>query len=392
MHALAHANISDQYTDDNDTIMKFISETKECMQGEKNEEDAEELVDNIWSYIKEKWPECQRNENRSNQEDAGEYLNRLINESPYLKDKFTTNIANTITCENPDCDIMSNQYRQKRNINLATIKDFAKEMQLQELVDNIVKEGENTKCDSCDQVATIKNEITNAPDLLALLVPRVYENGEKIETDIRCPTRTVNIRNESTTTTYEVQCVIRHRGMQSQNGHYITNVYNNHKRQWMQMDDNKIIENNAVKEENKQGLIFIMRKIKTENNILNKGKSPVKKPLKKWNEPRFSTSRNENPYSYIRKHHPYPQSYERENPEQNQNHTNEVNPEDYYSIYKRQIPCKFYRNDNCDLGNECPYLHHICRHYQHGTCKFQDDCRYRHHRETPKKTNINRQD
>ena len=385
MHALAHANEKDKNNDEDDIIMKFTSQTKKCIEGRMNAEEAEELVGNIWSYTKEKWPECKRNETHSNQEDAGEFLNQLINESPYLKERFTTNIANTITCDNPDCDIMSNQHRQKQCINLAMIKNSPAEIQLQELIDNITSTDQNVKCDNCGEVAKVKNEIINTPDLLALLVPRVYENGEKVETDVRCPTRTVTVRNKNLSTIYEVQCVIRHRGSQSLNGHYITNIYNKKARMWTQMDDDKVIENNAVKEENKQGLIYIMSKIKTVREKTNNERrppSPISRSI-------FSSETN-NHANYRVNHHSYES---KANTDHKQQYSDETKVhEDYYGIYKSQIPCKYYRNNNCELENDCSYLHQTCAHYQRGYCKFLDKCKFRHYKETPKKDNIYNKD
>merc|ERR1711972_444502 len=68
IHALAESIEEHQYNDE--PIMKIIKDTKECLDGKRNGEQADEIITDIWELSKEKWPIYLRNEGTSNQEDV----------------------------------------------------------------------------------------------------------------------------------------------------------------------------------------------------------------------------------------------------------------------------------------------------------------------------------
>ena len=328
LHGLAETIDNDQFKNE-DEIIKLIKETKECLEGQRNEEDAEEIITNIWQYSKQKWPIYIRNEGTSNQEDAAEYLNRIIEECQVLKNLCTTVIAASRECPNPDCASMNVTTRIKRNLNFPNEREKIEHLTLQDIIEQSIKK-EEISCPCCKAQATVSYRFVKAPDILCIHYPRTFENGEKLETEISCPQGDIRINENGKEIEYEVKSIIIHKGAEIGSGHYICNTYDEKMNKWIQIDDQKILQNERIKEENLSGTIYLMKRVE-----------PTKKYKDQYNQPTHYENHE---------HHPY----------------------------QRQIPCRKYKENRCERGDTCPYLHRICKYNTSGNCKYGWQCNYRH--------------
>ena len=368
IHCLAKILQNEELKED-DIVTNFIKSTKECLNGVKNEEEAENLIADIWEYSKEKWPEYIRNERGSNQEDAAEYMNRLIDETQGIKELFSTIIGANTICTNPDCEMMSVQTKMLKNGYTSAVDTHRNRITLQEIINSEILKSEETVCTTCLQEAEVKYNTIKAPELLLIHYPRNLDDGEKVRTTVTNPNKILELKEKDGIIKYRIKGVMIHRGNEIGSGHYVLNSYDQIKDEWLQIDDSKVIENNQVKGENGQGVVFIFRRVKNENTNYETSNKP--------NKP----SRT-NYYTY------YPQNGKRDyyNNEGQSQH-GRTSPKYKNKRDKSQgkdtseIPCKYYKNNECEIGYYCPYLHHSCPHYQRGYCKFGDRCRFRHFRE-----------
>ena len=121
---------------------------------------------------------------------------------------------------------------------------------------------------------------------------------------------------KNTETAYKVTDVIVHRGS-PKGGHYFTTHYNEDKNEWEKIDDQLITKLSPLEARkiNKEGIIFIMRKIQDEhkevpNKCLNKG---LLEDLTLLNQQKNGPSkeRSENPWSMVPKDRsPFPNDIE----------------------------------------------------------------------------------
>ena len=375
IHALA--NVLETNHKSKDEITHLIKRTQQCLNGRANEEEAENIIQRIWDISKEKWPEYIRDENSSYQEDAAEYINKLIEETNELKEKCTIDICKTITCKNPKCDIMSIQQRESKIITLTDIQEIKKEISLHNLVQNYTSKDKEKTCNNCQMPTEITYEIMKAPEILIIQTPRVTESGEKITTEIKANDRYISLKEKQSTIKYAVKSVIIHRGTFSNNGHYVANLYNEEKKSWSQIDDHNIDISDQVKMENRNGQLYILLRTEEKNYEKYQAERNVQELERKYED-------DIGRVSSILKYIPNRNQQTKRNNEQNA-----IKNESIFNGYYRQqsrdinpktetIPCKYYKTNNCKKGNECPFLHKICEHYTQGWCKFNTNCKYRH--------------
>ena len=406
IHALAETLEDHQYS--NEQIMKILKDTKECLDGKRNEEQADEIITEIWEISKEKWPIYLRNEGTSNQEDAAEYLNRVIEDCAGLKKLCTMELAASQECSNPDCETMNITTRVKRNLSNPNTRDRTKADTIQNIIEKSLKT-EDIYCEKCLETAKVSFKIIKAPDILCVHYPRTFENGEKLETKIGSP-NSIQIQENQKNIEYEVKAIIIHKGTESGSGHYVCNVFNEEKNLWIQIDDHKIIEKRDIKEENQDGVIYLLKKVKS-NSADNQAKQHIPCIAYKENRCRkgdncpyrhhicefysrgycryeeqcqFRHVRSGNNNNQSNREPEYNDYDEREKIPNNFNqqgrpeYSNRRERDQSRNTYKYNIPCIHYRANQCRRGDECPYRHHTCRYYSKGNCRFAERCKFRH--------------
>ena len=330
IHALASCIEKNSLTEENNSITQHISNTKECINGTKTENEVEKVMDNIWEYSSEKWPQYKLNEGICSQGDAIEYMERVIKDSRTLTNETQTSFIVTTKCTNKDCDILSTQQREKNSINEIKSMFGIERVEMQSLIDNHLLKSEIV-CPNCHQTAKVEKKVERTPNTMIVSVARHTEEGQKIETTITNKTKSIIIYENDYPVHYGVTGVIVHKGNQGSNGHYIYNHFND--QSWQQIDDHKITS--LLKpEENSQGTIFLLTKMKREQQQI---------------APRSTPERND---------------YNREQ-SRNNNRT-------------KSIPCRFYKYDKCRRGEECLFLHYTCKDFQQGKCPYNDYCKFRH--------------
>ena len=380
IHALATTLREEVIYGEKDNVTELLGEAKDCIKGKKSEEEAANTMTKIWEYSKEKWPEFERNMNGSNQEDAGEYMARIIEESEVLKKQFETTIQYTTECKNPDCENMQIKQRIKQYVNIITIDVEKPTITLQELVNDNLLHDEPNKCRSCGKDNATMKQIIKEPNMLLMNFDRcpVY-NMNKTESEVTCQNSTIQIYVNKKPVTYAVTGVIIHKGSQMEVGHYVFNHNSNILKRWTQIDNNNIITRNMVKEDNKQGQIFILRKIEQnmpkDNSQENKNKTENETHSHQLNEKLEFTESNLAPLTIINRNR---SNSVRNRSNSVRNWSNSQKDENTRRPRQSKIPCLYYKLGQCKEGDDCQFLHHVCRFYLAGNCKFDEDCRYRH--------------
>ena len=344
LHALASI-MEEGEKGEEDTISQHVVQVKECLEGKKTEIDAEEIMTNVYEFSQNEWSQYKNEDGVCIQECATEYLNRAINNSALLQQKTETVYIQKTECKNPECKATTIFPKRKTYIN-ETYNTYGKErLDLQTLVDDLLTQSEEV-CPHCHQDARTIKTVEKAPKYLILCLPRHNEEGEKVETIITHKADHIAIKANNETIKYGAIGAVVHRGTRGSSGHYIYNLFNEKTNEWEQIDDHLIISGKNAAQENNQGNIFILQKLKPKPD---KTQTPFKKPnnnLEKWEEV----------------------SYKRRAPHQKQENIN--------------IPCKFFRIDKCREGERCKYLHKICKEYQEGRCMYNNFCNYKHTKPT----------
>ena len=336
MHCLAKSVKEHELKDDE--LSQYIMKTKECLNGKRNEEDADEIMSDIWNYSKERWPEYIRNEECSNQEDVAEYLERMLNESPTIENLFKTEITRNITCQNPECEMVSLQTRETRNVNVSNGDEELSSITIQQIINEKIVEDDETVCPNCHHNAPVKLKIDKAPELLCIQYNRNLDDGDKVETQITNPDKVICVKERDKIVKYKIKAIVIHRGSETGNGHNICNGYDETRDEWMQIDDHRIVTENWVREENQEGILYLFRKTKATEPMTTSPNKEIEK--EKTIKQKTVNSRRVKETS--------------------------------------QIPCIYYRKNECERDDDCPYLHHTCQHHLRGTCKYKENCKYRH--------------
>ena len=347
VHALASCLDKNNLTEETETITKLISDTKECIYGTKTENEAEQIMRDIWEFSAEKWPQYTVEDGICKQWDAIEYMDRIVSDSQLLTNEIETSYVETMKCSNKDCTILSTCTRRKSHTNEIHSMNGIDRIDIQNIIDEHLLEREIV-CPNCHETAKVHKKIEKAPNTLIISLSRHTEEGEKIETDVENRGESLIVYEGEQKVEYRVSGVIIHRGNQGQNGHYIYNHYNG--KEWVQMDDH-IININRHPEENRQGAIFLLRKMNQEQ--LHDTNNPYEEKV---------TNRSQQDHS----------KYKTNN----------------------QIPCRFYKYDKCRKGDECRFLHHTCKEFQEGNCQYNDYCQFRHALKTttqPRQRQIHKQ-
>ena len=117
IHALASSLDRSLLVSENNTITQLIAETIECIDGNKNENEVERVMEKIWNYNTENWPQYTLKEGTCKQHDAIEYMERIVDDSDALTNEFETTFIGTTICTNKECAVISSQHRERNSIN-----------------------------------------------------------------------------------------------------------------------------------------------------------------------------------------------------------------------------------------------------------------------------------
>ena len=319
-------------------ISKHILDIKDCIKGYKNETEAEEIMENVWNLSSEKWPQYTLRNERAKQEDATEYMDRILLDSEHLRYETELTFTQKAECTNSQCELVSTTQRKKSNTNTTSSTKGIGKIELQDLIDKHLLKGEEV-CSACHENSKIKKEIEKAPQILIVDIPRHTDDGEKIETEVVHSKERIIVHEKGIKVEYRVTGVIIHRGIFGQSGHYVYNQYDYINKKWRQIDDHMILVGNEHATENKHGTMFLLKR-------LEKVEASQKLLPNHYRDDWQRKSNEEIPY------------------------TSTTRNTDY--------PCKFFKYDRCNRGNTCRFLHHTCRDFLKGECKYNDYCRYRH--------------
>ena len=263
MHALA-MSIPRQSQQKKDPVMKLIKDTRNCLEGHKNEEEAQKIIQDIWQFTISQWPENYQNreneETRIRQQDSAEYLRRVI-QNDKISEETEMYINTNLKCFNNNCPAISNEERKVSNI----IEYFGdkEEITLQEIIDSHVSQGEH-KCLKCHGSTSVTNVIKQAPNVLIIEVCRGNDDQTISKIKIKNPERNIEIEENGQKVSYKTCAIIKHQGEEQISGHYIVNCYNENVEKWEEIDDDeiKILQN---MDKNESGLIYILRKESKSN-------------------------------------------------------------------------------------------------------------------------------
>ena len=337
MHALAKCIETQNIQDNEESIPQCILKVKDCLEGNKNETEAEEVMKEIWQFSSNKWPQYTETNGIAKQEDTVEYLDRVLTSYEPFKRETETVFTRKAVCQNVNCEIVSKIERKKSNTNLIHSTHGIRKIELQEVINNHLLQEEEI-CKQCHETTKVSKRIEKAPNTLVVSIPRHTEEGEKINTDICFGNKdaVIDIWEKEEKLQYGIKGIIIHRGNQGLNGHYVYNHYNEKTKRWQQIDDHIITEGNNHATENKQGVVYIFRK-------LTKTQYTPSKMLENRETPHPKSSQQDRRPNTI-----------------------------------KNVPCKFFKYDECREGDNCKFLHHNCEDFLDGNCDLNNYCKYRH--------------
>ena len=242
----------------------IIEETKQCLTGKNDSTEAMTTAHNLWEYSRSRWPEYIRDNETSNQADAAEYLERLIQASPNIISQVATKVETQKSCTNQHCPLSDMKSIDTEYILRTREIPRTSEMDLQNIIDNHLLPTEYGECVICGNKSNAKSCVYKAPANLILQVSRRRRYGARITTNIRCPTGIVKIReSKGRNIPYKVAGVITHIGTEV-NGHYISTYYMEGDRKWITIDNDEILHRDTQHTsgiDNKQGTIFFLKKV-----------------------------------------------------------------------------------------------------------------------------------
>ena len=193
-------------------IALIFSCNHKCLKGEKTEDEAREISMKLLQYSKEKWPVFyQTITGKCKQEDAGEFLLRILTEDETIAEEFQTPIAQSITCSNKHCNLQRQENIITDHIHRISLMNKG-EVELQEIVTQIAGLEKAEKCAKCMMKSVENKFILKATRNLIIEVNRKEENGTKMNTKITCSDRKVLLDVNGRKYRYNVTGVIIHKG------------------------------------------------------------------------------------------------------------------------------------------------------------------------------------
>lgn len=274
MHLLSASDIPDKLDEQSSDLNKLIIQTRKCLDGEKTAEEASGIARALLQYSVNKWPKYQN----LKQEDAAEYLLRILSTDNDLQKEVETTISHTITCSNKECNLKKQDLKNKEQIIIIDDLKNSNEISLQRIIDQTTYKEKSNRCVKCKSLGKETKKITQAPDKLVIQINRTALNGAKIETAIKCSKREIYIWENERKLTYKVEGVIIHKGdrmtidkgEETQRGHYVYNHYIEDEDKWVQISNDEISLFD-MREENQKGVVFILK----QKDITNQNQHPT---------------------------------------------------------------------------------------------------------------------
>ena len=279
MHALATCLPKGKLNEDH-PLLRLVKDTKSCIAGNKTAEEAQTIINEIWEYTKAKWPNYENQEGQTTQECAAEYLRRVIECEEQLKQETEIYAKKVKKCYNNNCTMLASEEKSCSNIIKAEINDKI-EITLQEIINDFQNEKDEAPCHICLENSKITQEIRKSPQMLIIEIPRATHLEEKNTITVKDTRNRVHMMENNEKVEYRTTSVIVHKGDFSLNGHYILNYFNPFNKRWERIDDDEVTVANHLEEENEQGVIYILEKIKQNMNpeeIPNSYKSIPREP------------------------------------------------------------------------------------------------------------------
>lgn len=262
LHSLA-VSISREQLQNSTALCKLVKDTKNCIEGHKTEREAHEIIEQIWTYTKSKWPEYENEEGSTRQECTAEYMRRLAENDDTLNDLSELYMKKITKCYNDNCPVLASEQRKVTNVIKAEIDEEVEQVTLQEIADSYLNEKDEIPCHACLQRTQTTSSVKKAPEILILEIPRAKATQDK--TSVQIEEDVITIKENDQNIQYKTKAIVIHKGELRENGHYIVNYYNENNQRWEQIDDQEIIPANHYEDENKEGVIYILKRERSQN-------------------------------------------------------------------------------------------------------------------------------
>ena len=332
MHLLASAIPPEKLKNDSN-LNKLINETRKCMEGYKTREEAEQIMDEVWKYTLSNFPEYLDKQGQIKHEDASEYLRRLIEIDKDLKEQTEIYLKLTMKCHNNKCEALKSELRKITNLIHPEFTESTEhqEYTIQEILNKYMLENETKPCLSCNHLCEISKEIQIAPETIIIEIPKGAPLEAKRKSLVKDATKLIKISQNGDEIEYKVAGIVIHKGEETETGHYVMNRYNQSKEKWEQFDDHLIIHEKNFEKENEEGVLYILNKIKTQQEMIRNNeirnplyssiakRPPTQQPISQryTSQPKTnneqSMTQNRNNYSPQPRQHFIDQEREREN-------------------------------------------------------------------------------
>ena len=380
IHMLA-TTLPDNMMKKRGNLNDILWDTMRSIKGKRTVEEVETLSKTVWELIKTECPEFVRDEETSEQGDTTEFLLKLLetNEDLY---KYTSTVIETAnTCNNPCCHKTRKTIEDTENVIRTNYMTQEREL-LQTVLNRKLLDEERNECPICHGTETLSKIVKKAPEMMIIQVPRSKQNGTKIETELMCPTGSIEVMEKEQKVKYNIHGVITHNGDLSENGHYTSSYYDNKIRGWLTLDDDRIRREDD-KENLTKGTIFILLRVHDDNTNEDYTRSKIRNIR---NQSRIPNQNHTNsykptldPWKKINKHN------------EEQSHDDKEFPPLRYSSKESKVnnideaswvtqSSKVYSNQRYYVDRDMPQKQYqkICWWHNRGICKFGEDCHYTH--------------
>ena len=250
---------------DSGRFISILKRTKNLLDGKIVDNT---VVEELYNAVVENWPQYLRNDGKFKQGDVVEFLMRVLAKLDEESGELLMQIKPTLTALNVCTNTMCKAEATTSTLSELIVKtsEIPNEtsLSLQQVIDSFTPAfgtRYDKKCDDCGADIEESSALQSPIQTILLHVDKVPKAGRKADIEIYTSQQVILPISYSKGHPYTVTDVIIHQGVQANNGHYITNHYNHHRKQWEQLNNEKgkFLSDEEAYMLNKQGVIYVLR-------------------------------------------------------------------------------------------------------------------------------------
>ena len=337
---------------------KILNEVVEHLQGRRTFTEADDLAWKIWEEAAKKWPQYASNDRGFSQEDATEYLLRVLcelhDESRNIEDNMNTSLDQIRHCIGKSCKTES---YNKLTEYIPRTRELPSgiTIDMQHLVDRYllgISLVEGDRCPDCQSELTEDTLVEKAPQIMMIHVNRVRTDDVRSSVKVQIPDRNILVRRRGQSKQlYQVVATLVHYGSQSENGHYVTNYFDEQEKSWFNINDEKIIKlsNKEAAKINEDTVVVVLKRISADGD---QPSSVQRRKLCQWYLKGYCKFGD-------RCYNEHKQSVADKPVRKQRTNSVTIRKPTKQNIRSRPRECWYYNNSWCKYGYQCHWEHKL---------------------------------